>query len=75
VVQAQSAGLIGAGDPAEMGGRYLALLWGDLMLSLLLRIRAAPRATEIDHRVAKATEDFLRLYPEPKKRAEKRGTR
>ena len=69
LVQAQSAGLIGAGDPTEMGGRYLAMLWGDLMVSLLLRIREAPGATEIDQRVRTAAEDFLRLYPEPKKRA------
>jgi AcrR family transcriptional regulator len=69
LVQAQSAGLIGAGDPTEMSGRYLALLWGDLMLSLLLRIREAPGTMEIDGRVRKATEDFLRLYAEPKKRA------
>jgi hypothetical protein len=69
LVQAQSAGLIGAGDPTEMGGRYLALLWGDLMVSVLLRIREAPGTTEIDHRVIKATEDFLRLYSEPKNRA------
>jgi AcrR family transcriptional regulator len=68
LVQAQSAGLIGADDPNEMGGRYLALLWGDLMVSLLLRIREAPGTTEINRRVAKATEDLLRLYPEPKGR-------
>ena len=69
LVQAQSAGLIGAGDPTEMGNRYLALLWGDLMVSILLRVREAPGTTEIDHRVRKATEDFLRLYSEPQNRA------
>lgn len=65
VVQAQSAGLIGAGNPTEMGACYLALLWGDLMVSLLLRLREAPRTSEIDHRVREATEDFLRLYSAP----------
>jgi AefR-like transcriptional repressor, C-terminal domain len=69
LVQAQSAGLIGAGNPTEMGSTYLALLWGDLMVSILLRVREAPRTTEIDHRVSKAIEDFLRLYSEPKNRA------
>jgi hypothetical protein len=49
-----------------MGSRYLSLLWGDLMVSILLRIREAPGATEIDRRVGKAVEDFLCLYPEPK---------
>ena len=67
--QAQSAGLIGGGDPSEMGGRYLDLLWGDLMVSLLLRVREAPGTREIDRRVSRATEDFLRLYSEPKTRA------
>ncbi|BDU22559.1 TetR/AcrR family transcriptional regulator [Dyella sp. GSA-30] len=66
LVQAQSAGMIGAGDPSEMGNRYLALLWGDLMMSLLLRLCDAPDAADIDRRVRSATEDFLRLYPEPK---------
>ena len=69
LVQAQSAGLIGVGDPSEMGGRYLDLLWGDLMVSLLLRIREAPGTREIDRRVRRATEDVLRLYSEPKTRA------
>lgn len=75
LVQAQSAGLIGADDPGEMASRYLSLLWGDLMVSILLRIREAPGKTEIDRRVAKAAEDFLRLYPEPKGRTHQRAPR
>jgi AcrR family transcriptional regulator len=62
LVQAQSAGLIGAGEPREMAAGYLALLWGDLMVSMLLRVRAAPGPKEIDHRARKAVEDFRRLY-------------
>lgn len=62
LVQAQSAGLIGPGDAGEMGARYLALLWGDLMVSILLRAREAPGPREIDRRVAAAAEDFLRLH-------------
>ena len=73
LVQAQSAGLIGGNDPNEMGGRYLALLWGDLMVSLLLRLREAPGTAEIDERVSKATEDFLRLYPEPESQQRSRN--
>lgn len=68
VVQGQSAGLIVAGDPKDIGGRYLDLLWGDLMVSMLLRVREAPGTKEIDDRVGKATEDFLRLCCEPKRR-------
>jgi len=75
VLQAQSAGLIGAGDPAEMGGRYLALLWGDLIVSILLRVREAPGPTEIDQRVKEAAEDFLRLYSEAEKRARPAASR
>lgn len=63
VAQAQAAGLIGAGDPIDMGERYLSLLWGDLMLSLLLRLREAPDAAEAQRRAAAATEDFLLLFP------------
>lgn len=68
VVQAQSSGLIGTGNPSEIGGRYLALLWDDLMVSILLRVRAAPGPTEIDRRVGKAAEDFMQLYSAPKAR-------
>ena len=62
VVQAQSAGLLAAGDQDELGGRFLALLWGDLMISLLLRLRQAPGPKECERRALQATEDFLRLY-------------
>jgi AcrR family transcriptional regulator len=63
VTQAQSAGLLAAADPAEMSGRFLALLWGDLQVSLLLRVREAPGAKEIERRAHDAVADFLRLYP------------
>ncbi len=69
LAQAQAVGLIDAGDTIEMGGRYLALLWGDLMVSILLRIREAPGTTEINHRARSATEEFLRLYRAPENRA------
>jgi AcrR family transcriptional regulator len=68
VVQAQSAGLIGAGDPAEMGGQFLSLLWGDLMMSVLLRIREAPGQKEMDRTAQNAAADLLRLHPEPQTR-------
>jgi AcrR family transcriptional regulator len=69
LAQAQSARLIDMGDPTEMGGRFLALLWGDLMVSILLRIREAPGTTEINHRARKATEELLRLYCPPENQA------
>jgi len=61
--QAQSAGMVGTGDPEEMSSRYLALLWGDLMMGLLLRTRAAPGKVEAASRAKAAAEDFLRLFP------------
>jgi AcrR family transcriptional regulator len=62
VAQGQAAGVLAAGDASEMAACYLALLWGDLMVSLLLRAREAPRAKEIDRRVGSAVRDFLRLH-------------
>jgi AcrR family transcriptional regulator len=63
LARAQSNELIGAGDPAAMGNRYLALLWDDLMISLLLHIREAPGKTEIARRAKDASENFLQLHP------------
>jgi AcrR family transcriptional regulator len=69
LAQARSVGLVATGDTDAMAGRYLALLWGDLMMGLLLRLRAAPDATEIDDRARTAAADLLRLYPPPGGRA------
>ena len=59
---AQSARLIGAGNPLEMATQYLGLLWEDLMVSLLLGLTAAPGETEIKRRAVKATAAFLGLH-------------
>ncbi len=59
---AQSAGLVGAGRPAEMAAQYLGLLWESLMVSLLLGIAAAPKPSEAEHRAAKATAAFMQLH-------------
>jgi AcrR family transcriptional regulator len=67
LAHAQTAGLIPAGDPAALGARYLALLWGDLMMGMLLRTRAAPDAAEIDERAKAAADDLLRLLPPPER--------
>jgi AcrR family transcriptional regulator len=65
LTQAQSAGLIGAGEPGAMAIQYLALLWGDLLVGLLLGRAVRPQADEIERRAETATRDFLRLHPEP----------
>ena len=61
VAQAQSAGLVGPGDVADMRQQFLSLLWGDLLMGLLLRVRDTPRPTEIERRARSAAADFLRL--------------
>lgn len=60
--QARSAGLIDPHAPHDMDVRFLALLWDDLMVSLLLRLREEPTTAEIERRAKRAAEDFLRLY-------------
>lgn len=60
--QARASGLIDTRAPDDMGGRFLALLWDDLMLSILLRQREAPTMAEANRRAKRATEEFLRLY-------------
>jgi hypothetical protein len=64
MVNAQSAGLF-QGDPDAMTERFLALLSGDLMTSLLLQATKRPSAGEIARRASEATTAFLKLYPEP----------
>ena len=61
--QAQSSGLIGPGHMPDMIREYLGLLWGDLLMGSLLRVREAPKAPEIRRRAKRAAEAFLLLYP------------
>ena len=63
IAQAQLAGLLGPGTAADMSNQFLALLWGDLMVSVLLRVRERPGPAEIERRARCATADFLRLNP------------
>lgn len=62
LAQARSSGLLG-GDPAEMVRQFTALLWGDLMVSLLLRVADPPNPREVARRARKAAAAFLQLYP------------
>jgi len=62
--QAQSAGLIGTGEPSAMALQYLALLWEGLLVSLLLGRAVRPKADEIERRAEAATRAFLQLHPE-----------
>lgn len=63
--EAQERGLVGGGDPSEMATLYLALVWEELLLSLLLGLAPAPGPEEIARRAQKATRAFLLLVPAP----------
>jgi AcrR family transcriptional regulator len=60
--RAQSLHLIAGGAPRELAARFLALLWGDLLLQLLLRQAERPTRAEAGRRARLAAEDFLKLY-------------
>ena len=47
-----------------MAERFLGLLWGDLMTSLLLQGAKRPTAAKIARCASDAATAFLRLYPE-----------
>jgi AcrR family transcriptional regulator len=61
--KAQAQGLLGAGDPAAIAAHFLAILWGGLLIQLLLRVREAPSADEIEARAHAAMRALLTLYP------------
>ncbi len=65
LASAQSTGLIGPGEPAEMAMQFLGLLWEGLMVGLLLGVAATPDPAEAKRRAAKATAAFLQLHPDP----------
>ncbi|ABC82645.1 TetR/AcrR family transcriptional regulator [Anaeromyxobacter dehalogenans] len=57
-----------AGEPAAMTREFLALLWGDLAMNLLLRTVKTPNEREIAARSADAARALLALHPAPKRR-------
>lgn len=65
MVRAEARGLL-TGRPAELAEQFAALLWRDLMVSLLLGVIERPNPNEITKRARKATADFLQLHPSPK---------
>ena len=65
IAKAVSAGLLAQGDPDKMTGEFLSMLWGDLLISLLLRLREAPAPEEAQRRAQHATSVLLRLHPDP----------
>jgi AcrR family transcriptional regulator len=65
LAKSQSRGLVGPGDPAAMAARYFSLLWGDLLVRLLMRVRKPPGEDEIAARAVAATGDLLGAWPVP----------
>jgi AcrR family transcriptional regulator len=63
LTKAQERRLVANGDPAALATRYFALLWGDLLLSLLMRVRKAPAEREIQTRARAATETLFCRFP------------
>ena len=63
MTRARSAGLV-SGDPSEMAEHFAGLLWGNLKVSLLLRVVERPSPREIARRARDATAAFLKLYPQ-----------
>jgi AcrR family transcriptional regulator len=61
VRKAQALGLVPAGDPAVLAVRYLAVLWGDLLIRLLMRVRETPTKREIEIRARAATDTLMAL--------------
>ncbi len=59
---AQARGLLGKGDPAIVARDFLALLWGDLLLRLLLGASAAPREPKLRRLAHRATELTLAIH-------------
>jgi AcrR family transcriptional regulator len=59
VRKAQSLGLISAGAPGALAACYIVVLWGDLLIRLLMRVRQAPTKREIEVRARAATETLL----------------
>jgi AcrR family transcriptional regulator len=62
LTQAQSSGIVG-GDPDQMCRQFFALLSGDLLLRLILRVAEPPGETEIERRAQAATRALITLYP------------
>ncbi|HXY95574.1 MAG TPA: TetR/AcrR family transcriptional regulator [Steroidobacteraceae bacterium] len=67
--RARAAGLIGGARLAAMTEQYLALLWGDLFMRVLMRLEEVPSAAALSRRAQRATQAFLQLHPQPLKRS------
>jgi hypothetical protein len=68
LARAQAAGLIAAADIATVGAQFMALLCGDLQMSLLLGLSRPPGKQARERLAREAAEALLTLYPPPQTR-------
>jgi AcrR family transcriptional regulator len=61
LTQARDAGLL-HGDCAEIAEQFIALLYGNIMVGLLLRVAAAPTPAEVRKRAHWAAQAILKLH-------------
>jgi AcrR family transcriptional regulator len=59
LTKAQAKSFIVAGKPADLATRYFAILWDDLLIRLLMRLREPPTDDEIRERAHRAAETLL----------------
>jgi AcrR family transcriptional regulator len=59
---ARERGLVVGAEPERMAERFLALLWEDLFLRLLMRLAPSPSPADIESRAREAVAAFLALY-------------
>jgi len=62
MLEARASALLD-GSPAELAEQFRALLWGDLMVSLLLGVAERPNERESARRAREAAAAFLQLHP------------
>lgn len=63
VLEKAQARAVLSGAPTEMAEQFLALLWGDLMMGLLLRLADRPTREKARLLARAAASAFLRLHP------------
>jgi AcrR family transcriptional regulator len=64
MTRARASGLLD-GRPAELAEQFGALLWRDLIVSLLLGVAERPNPRQIERRARDAAAAFLQLHPLP----------
>jgi hypothetical protein len=62
MTRAQASGLL-TGHAPELAEEFAALLWRDLLVSLLLGVAKRPNTRDITERARLATATFLQLHP------------